>query len=391
MELSDLAYVDETGFHVADYPTFQQYFTDKYRGIYGQDIYLEPDSQDGQWIAVQAKAAFDTAMRDQATYNSYPPSGAQGIGLARQVKLNGVQKKIATNSTADLTVVGQAGTVITNGIAQDTVSQKWNLPASVTIPGGGTIVVTATAQDVGAVQASANTINQIYTPTLGWQTVNNVAAATAGNPVESDAALRIRQAQSVADPSLTVFEGTIGGVENLPGVIQVRGYENDTESTDANGLPAHSISVMVLGGDVDDIAQEIQIHKTPGTTTDGTTSVTVVDSKGMPLIIKFTRPTIATVQCQLTLSVLPGWSTDYESQIAASVAAVIDAFGIGNNVLYTRLFSPAYLPGVPGTTYNVVGIELGKNGGGLSAANVTIDFDEYPDCDPTVDVTFVIT
>ena len=84
----------------------------------------------------------------------------------------------------------------------------------------------------GAVAALANTVTGIFTPTQGWQTVNNSNPATLGVAVESDAELRVRQSVSVADPSLTVFEGTVGSVENVTGVTKTMGYENPTNSTD---------------------------------------------------------------------------------------------------------------------------------------------------------------
>lgn len=392
MDLTDLVYIDETGYHFADYPAFLTWLTDQYRAIYGADVYLEADSQDGQLLAVFAKALYDSAALGASIYNSYSPVTAQGVGLSRNVKINGLTRRIPTNSTVDLDIVGQEGTVLTNAVAIDTLGQKWDIPDATTIPGDGTITVTATAQVEGLINAEADTVTGIFTPTLGWQTVNNPSAASPGEPVETDAELRSRQALSTANPSLTVFEGTVGAVANLTGVTAVRGYENDTGSTDANGIPAHTFTLMVLGGDVEEIAQTIADHKTPGTGTDGDTSTIVYDSHGMPLDIKFTRPTQALVTVRITIAADTGWTTDFETEIAAAVALVVNDFSIGNPVLITRLFSPAYLFGAsPSLTYDIVTIELKKNAGSFAATNVAIDFDEYPFCDPTTDVIFVVT
>lgn len=265
MTVADLVYIDDTGYHFADYPTFLQFVTQAYQNIYGSDIVLTPDSQDGQWVAIQAQMLYDTAAIGASAFNSFSPVTAQGVGLSRVVKINGLRREIPSNSTAVLTIVGQAGAVITNGVAQDTLGQNWNLPFTVTIPGGGTIDVTATAQIEGAINAAVNTINIIFTPTLGWQTVNNSAAATVGSPVEEDGALRARQIQSTANPSKTVLEGTYGAIANVTGVTDVAVWENDTDAVDGNNQPAHSIFAVVKGGSVTDVAQAIQVHKTPGT------------------------------------------------------------------------------------------------------------------------------
>jgi uncharacterized phage protein gp47/JayE len=390
--LTDLVFIDSTGYHYSDYPSFLAWLQDQYKAIYGADIYIEADSQDGQFLAILAQAFYDTAALGASVYNSFSPVTAQGIGLSRDVKINGISRRAPTFSTVDLVIVGTTGTTITNGIAQDTLQQKWLIPSPTVIPSGGTITVTATAQDVGAIQAAANSITTIFTPTLGWQTVNNPAEATPGVAVETDAELRIRQAQSTANPSLTVLEGTVGGVANVAGVTNVRGYENDTGSTDGNGLPAHSISLVVYGGATIDVAQEIQLHKTPGTQTYGTTSQIVNDSHGMPLNIHFYRPTLVTITCTVTIAATTSYSSDYTALIKQAIADQINSFDIGNTVLITKLYAPAYLNGaVAGTTYSVVSLTIGKNVAPQSNVNIPIAFNELPVCVADVNVTVVVT
>lgn len=390
MVLTDLVFIDDTGYHYADYPAFLLWRQDQFRAIYGADVYLESDSQDGQLLAIQAKADFDTAALGAATYASFSPTTAQGVGLSRNVKINGISRQAPSFSTVPLDIVGTAGTVITNGVVTDAVGLKWNLPALVTIPFSGTIQVTGTAATAGAITAASNTIQTIFTPTLGWQTVNNPTAANIGAPVESDAALRIRQTQSVADPSLTVFDGTMGGVENIPGVTKSRGYENDTAVTDVNGIPSHSIEVVVQGGNDTAIANEIALHKTPGTGTAGSTVVLVTDAHGMPLNIRFQRPILATIAMQITVQTFPGYSSDYTTAIKQALADAINALLIGDDVLYTKLFLASYLPGVPGSTYDVTVLLIKKNAGPFGTSNLVINFNELSVCDPNTDVTVTL-
>lgn len=394
MEFSELVYIDETGYHFADYPTILSWLQGKYREIYGQDVYIEPDSQDGQWISVQAKYLYDTAALGASIFNSFSPSTAQGVGLARNVKINGLTKRSATLSTVDLTCVGTAGTVLgvagAPAIAIDTLEQKWNIPVGTTIPGGGSIIVTAEAQESGAVQAVIGSVNRIFTPTRGWQSVTNATAATAGVPVETDAELRARQAISTANPSNTVLEGTAGAVANLAGVTAVRPYENDTSATDGNGIPEHSISMVVIGGDVTEICTTILTHKTPGCGTFGDTSEVVFDSKGMPTNISFERPADIPIEVEVVISVNAGYTSDYATLIAEAVANTVNEFGIGNDVLYTRLFIPAYLQGTPAFgTFDVVSIKISRDGDPVAASNVDILWNERATCDALIDVTVV--
>ena len=391
MAIADLIYVDATGFHYPDYSTVLQYLTDEYKAIYGADTYLAPDSQDGQWLAIQALAIFDTMQVAAAVYSSFSPLTAQADALSRNVKINGIKRRVATFSTADLLIVGTAGTVINNGQAEDTLSQKWNLPASVTIPPGGSITVTATAAEIGSVTAGPNTINKIATPTLGWQSVDNTAAATVGDPVEADAELRRRQTFSTALPSLTVLDGTIGAVASVPGVTRFRGYENDSDVTDANGIPAHSIAIVAEGGDQQAIGDAIAIKKTPGTGTYGTMTVTTYDQYGLPNLIDFFRPTPATIGVEVTIQALTGYTTSYADQIAAAVAASIQALDIGDDVLITKLYVPANLPGTQaGATFDITQLRIKKNAGAFGTSNLTLAFNEVAECGPAVDVTVIV-
>lgn len=396
MTVDDLVWIDETGYNYEDYPAFLDFFKTSYQDIYGDDVYLGPDSQDGQWIAIQAQAAYDAAELGSATYNSFSPATAQGVGLSRVVKINGLERLIPTNSVVTLSIGGTKGTVLTNAIAIDELQQQWLIPTT-TIPDAGTIDVVATAAAKGAVMALEDTVTGIFTPTQGWQSVNNAASATAGDPVEGDAPLRARQSVSTAIGSQTVFEATIAAVENVPGVLSVQGYENDTGTTGTGGTnskppgsPGHSVTLVVDGGADLAVAQAIQVKKTPGAQTYGTTSVALTDSKGMPLVINFYRPTNATIGAEVTLVELAGWDDSTKPLIAAALANAMKAVKIGGDEVITLLYMPAYLVGTPVFgTFTIASIELNKNGGSFFSDDIQLQFNEKPVCDPTTDIIFL--
>ena len=352
-----------------------------FKSIYGTDAYIDPDSQDGQLLGIVAKAIADVNAGAIALYNSYSPAVAQGNALSSSVKINGLRRLVATNSTALLRVTGQVGTTITNGAAQDSAGNLWSLPASVTIPSAGYIDVTATCQTAGAVAALAGTITKIATPTLGWQSVNNSSDAALGQPVETDAALRQRQATSTALPSKTVLAGMIGAIYSLAGVTQVKGYENDTNATDANGLPPHSISMVVLGGASSDIATAIFNKKTPGTYTYGSTSVPVTDSAGIINTIRYFIPTAVPIQVAITVKALSGYTTAVGAAIQASIAAYINALGIGTPVMVPRLYLPAQLYGGQNSgTFEVQVLQICVKPGTPGSADVTTAFNQIATC-----------
>jgi uncharacterized phage protein gp47/JayE len=401
MTVSQLVYIDSTGYNYEDFPAFLSFFTEGYQAIYGQDVYLGSDSQDGQWIGVQAQAAYDTAALGAAIYNSFAPTTAQGTGLSRLVKINGLQRLVPSNSTVDLVIIGTAFTTLTNAIAVDELGQQWAIPSPTTIPFSGMITVTATAVLPGALNALANTVNMIFTPTQGWQSVNNPAAATPGAPVESDAALRARQAVSTELPALTELESTVAAIAQVLGVTAVQPYENYTNTTNADGLPPHSISMVVEGGTDLAVAEAILLKKTPGTDTYGSTSVPLHDSNGVPITINFYRPTPAVISVQITLTPLLPWISSNETIIADAVATFINTdIPIGGlaldelgtmGVSFTQLFGIAYVPGTTAQgSFIIESIEIKKNAGSFAAADVDLLFNEQAVCDPTTNVTFIV-
>ncbi|MGK2829254.1 hypothetical protein ACSI5F_03995 [Ralstonia pseudosolanacearum] len=322
--------ISASGISAPAFSDVLSYIVAKYQGIYGSDVYLGNDSQDYQFLS----AGIATPINDLnasiiSAYNAYSPATAQQANLSSVVKINGLKRNTSGNSTVDQVIVGVAGTVISNGVTQDANGNKWSLPASVTIPPSGTITVTAICQTAGAVQAGIGAVNQIATPTNGWQSVTNAFAAAAGAPVETDSQLKARQAVSTALPSRTVLEGTVGSVWAIPGVTRVTPYENDTKVVDANGIPGNNIYLVVEGGDATAIAQAIAAKKTPGTGTYGTTTVSVTDAYGIAHPISFYRPTYDAITCAITLKALAGYTSTIGAAIQAAVAAYINAVVIG--------------------------------------------------------------
>lgn len=375
--LGPAATVTASGITAPDYQTILNTLTGFFQQIYGDDVYLEPDSKDGQMLAIYALAIHDANNAAIAVYNSFSPAAAQFSALASNVKINGIAVTPASRSTADVLIIGQVGTQITNGVVRDSNGISWSLPASVAIGTDGTYTATAICQIDGAIVAPPGAITVIGTPTRGWQTVTNPTAATPGRPVETDAELRQRQAISVALPSLTVLDGIMGAVASLSGVERYRGYENDTSVTDANGLPPHSISLVVDGGDAAAIASTIATKKTPGGGTYGTTTIPVTDNYGIVHPISFFRPTGVEIFARVQIKALTGYTSDTGEQIRAAIADFINDIDIGDTVFLHRLFLPANLFGGPGSaTYDILDLQIGKTSGSLAQANVSIAFNE---------------
>lgn len=377
------ATVTAEGISAPDYQTVLDTITGYFQQIYGSDAYLDPDSKDGQMVALVALAIHDANNTAISVYRSFSPATAVGDALTSNVKINGITRRAATNSTVDLLLTGTVGTTITNGSVRDTNSMIWNLPATVVIGTDGTVVATATCASSGAVAAVAGSVNGINTPTRGWASVTNPLAATVGIAAETDAELRVRQSQSVALASLTPFDAVDGAIANVEGVTRHKLFENDTETTDANGLPAHSISAILEGGDATEIANTIRSTKGQGVSTYGTTAVIVTDKYGNPYTIRFSRPVDVPIYVSITIQALTGYSSEVGDEMKAAVAAYINSLAIGDSVLLSRVYSPANTGVVSGGNaryYDIMELLIGRTAEGVAAANVVLAYDESASC-----------
>lgn len=359
--------IGPAGLSIPAYPDILAYLIAAYQAIYGVSVYLGPDSADYQFLSIVALKIADVFQAVQLAYNDRSPATAIGSGLDAILKMNGLARLSATYSTALVTLTGN-GTpaVITNGVIRDVSGFLWNIPTSVTIPSGGTINVTAIAQQAGNITAQAADLQYIQTPTSGWVSVTNGAAAIAGLPFEADSSVRARQAISVALPSNTLLQGTIAQIAATAGVTRLNVVENYTSATDALGNPPHSITAVVEGGTDLDVATAIYLHKGIGADPNGTTTVTVTDPlSGFTQAISFERPTYVPIYVAMTVHGLTGYSSAVLVAIQAAIVVYLASLQIGSEVVMSEFYGAALTarsnPNIP--TFSILSVLAGTSGG----------------------------
>lgn len=377
MPIGDIVSIDSTGFHYADYPTVLEYYKDEVKVIYGADTYLEADSQDGQFIGIFAKAFYDSAAVFAGVFSSFSPALAQGDALSRNVAINGITRLVPTASTADIYIVGTAGTEITVGQMTDAAGYTWQLDNSpITIPAAGHITEAATCATLGAIPAAPNAINVIATPTRGWISGTNLTAATAGNPVETDAQLRYRQALSTMTTAMGV-KSAMDAALSSANCDDFRVYENSDDSADGNGIPAHSICAVVVGGTDQNVINAIGSTKSLGCGTFGADTGTWTDENAIDTTINYTRADADSVDADIYIEPLAGWSTSTEALIITAITDYINALRIGDNVQINRMYPPAMLYGTDQFgTYNLQAIRVGAPGN-LEAFDYVVPYNKY--------------
>jgi len=274
--------------------------TEGLKAIYGDNINVEPNSPDGQVINLIAQAKLDVLELTNQVYTSFDPDEAIGTQLDDRVGINGIQRNPGTYTiqtvqiTVDraLTLPGLDTAPLAPFTVSDGNGNLFYLLTTASPVAAGVADYVFRAARLGAVETIPNTISTIVTIKLGVVSVNNSGGATSTGIVEeTDYALRIRRRNSVSLPSIGYFEGLLGALLTLDGVIAASLFENITGTTDGDGIPGHSIWVIVLGGTNADIAQTIYVKRNAGCGMKGSVTENVTQLDGSTFAVKFDRPT----------------------------------------------------------------------------------------------------
>lgn len=354
--------IDENGVSASTFEEILLDLKNEYKGIYGNDVYLENDSQDGQFLALIARAISDTAAVAVGVYNSFSPVSALGEALSRNVAINGITRAIPTNSFAPVVISGAIGTTIKNGIVGDG-THRWFLPTTVIIDNTGSITVNAVCESLGAIAATPHSINKIITPTRGWVAVDNPSVAVLGNPVENDATLRQRQEISVALPSQSLIDGLWGAIAQINQVKRCRVYENYKGDSNELGIPKNSIAVVVEGGDSQEIAETIFNKKSLGCGLHGNTEITIIDRYNNPVHIKYWIPLYIDLNVKINIRVYSSYTHEIGVKIKQEILNYINNVLIGDRIVVSRLYLVASLYGlVESSSFEIINISILVNG-----------------------------
>ena len=225
---------------------------------------------------------------------------------------------------------------------------------------------------VGPTEQPALTIDTIATPIFGWDTAVNPVDATVGSFLETDEELRERFRNSKFEKATSVIESLYSSILKLTGIEDLKIYENDTDVVDANGVNGHSFLVVCEGGLGTEIAQAIWDNKPVGILSQGNTSVTVFDSQGLPHDVAFSRPTKINIYISLSITKDANFPQDGEEKIKAALISHIDKLKIGEDVVYSRLYTP--INTVSG--FQVDSLTIGTSPSPTGTSNVVIGFDQ---------------
>jgi uncharacterized phage protein gp47/JayE len=257
-------------------------------------------------------------------------------------------------------------------VADNTNSYKWSSSSNIGIV-KASVIGQLVAVDVGPINQEANTVTNIQTPVLGWDSVTNPFKVIPGSNEETDSELRERFRQSKYLRASNILESLYSALISLDNVKEVQIYENDTDQTDSLGIPSHSFFPIVLGGIDSEIANTIWKRKPLGIRSYGNTSVTIYDSQGFAHSIGFERPSPVPVTIKINLTTDSNYPENGDDSIKTALINYFNSnFGIGDDVVYSRLYTA--INSVPG--HQVNSLSIGTSNSNQSMSNIAIAFNQ---------------
>ncbi len=211
--------------------------------------------------------------------------------------------------------------------------------------GAAAVDVAAEASETGPTVALSGDITSIVTPVSGWSSVRNLLDAEEGTNVETDETLRLRRVLELSQAGTSTPDAIRAAVLDVEGVTACTVFYNNTDVTDADGVPPHAVEVLVRGGVNQDIFDCLLANVAAGIATHGTTSGTATDSEGVSHTVKFSRPTEIAIWVILDAVVHNGaggtFPSDGSTQIKQAIVDWGDDQATGRNAVSSRVAAQA--------------------------------------------------
>jgi uncharacterized phage protein gp47/JayE len=321
----------------------------------------------------------------EAAAGALDPDNAIEFLQVALAKLTGVVRRGATKGRVTATITFSKATSVPLGALTLAVSGEesnlWTNVAGITATVAGDVdAVFESTVAASTATAASGTLTTIVTPIDGVTAATNALDAEPGTDIETIDALRIRREASLAATGKATVPAIEAALAQVEGVFAVRVFENTSDETDGDGIPAHSVRAVVwdgdpAGADDDEIAAALYAARGAGRPAWGSESGTLVDAWGETKTEYFDRA----VQVPLTIAITVAGDTT-EAAVKAALVAAAD-YTIDEDVIRQALISAVMaLSGVTDVSACTI------NGG---TTNVIIAADEVATLDSS-DITVTL-
>lgn len=354
----------------------------RFRDEFGDNIDLSDETPEGQIIAIFAERESLVWELAQDVYNSQYPLTAEGRQLDNVVSLTGTTRQGPQFSLVESGVArGTNGTVVPAGTiisvqGNSTARFVTQEDAVINIADGPTFKsapISLVAEESGPIPAPAGTLTVIETPVSGLNEFTNELDAELGSNTETDAELKARRDGELQIAGAATIEAILSELRARPLVEAVIVFQNNSSITDIDGRPPHSLDIVVLGDDEQDLADAIFQVIGGGIETIGDISRTVVDSQGFNQDIKFSRPNEIDIYLEVDIiKDVNSYPVDGDAQVEQAFLDYANELTVGQDVVIfgsnSLICAINDIPGILDIT-----IRIDRNPAPANDDNVNID------------------
>lgn len=275
--------------------------------------------------------------------NGVDPATSSGAFQDALGRIYFLTRQPATYAEVQAVVTGVVGSTLPAGSqAVSSDGTIWATTGAVTFGPTGTTSVTFRANTAGAGPVVGVNGLRIYQQRPGWESVSNDQPSTPGVDVESRQTFESRRADSVSIGGNGTAAAVRAAIANVTGVSDVYVYNNGSDSAILYGttgypIPAHSVALVVSGGDDTAVARAINskldcgcgLPVSPGLGTLVTEIIedTVNYAEPFPqYLIRFVRPAVVPIYVRVEVANLSTLPSTYVQDVQRAVA---DAFTNG--------------------------------------------------------------
>ena len=365
---------------------------------FGNEYSLE-NTKDAELLESISELYADIWSSLEDVYNSLIPSKASDVNLSNVVQYNGITRNAESPTKVLMRIEGAAGVTIPYGLRINNVdgNDPYIIRQEFTIQNFGYILIEAEAPTLGTTIPLANSLIVLETPYTSITSVYNSDDGYLGIQKENDTSLRLRRRKSVDLRACGTASSLESALRNLPNTKDVVVVENKTGVTDANGMTYHSMAVILdtdlTGTDLSiyqiSTAEVIFRNRSMGArmsqNVGANAAKTHVDIQGISRGMSMHMATKVEIYVRVLVVEETGFPVDGYEQIKQAIVDWANGeliagkkFGIGDDVIYSELYTPVYT--VPYCRVTTLQISTSPNP--LDEDDIAIAFDEVANFDP---------
>lgn len=273
-------------------------------------------------------------------YNSRAVDTASGETLNKILSNFAIIRNGAIPSTGSVTFSGTDGTAIPSGFRVGASDNRVYRTVTSGITASGTLTLEVASVTTGIdTTADTGVVTSIVNPLNGVDSVINSSPITGGRDVESDVELRKRYYLVVEGMGKSTYAAVKAAILNNTLATKVNIIENATSVVDALGIPAHSFRPVVLGGDQENILEQIFASRPIGIVPDGN----ITKEFEGKYQSAFSRPNTQSAGFSVTITKNPDTVMPNASDIITSdIISAISSLPIGSVLSHSTFLSAMY-------------------------------------------------